>query len=244
MLGRAARLVVLLAVLMLTAFSVAPAFAHHKDGHERGGKDGEESEVTEANDGDSDDATDPNEDDDDNAHPSGKDRSVEGGGSGNQGNSSSDPDDDGRGPDRSNGGPDKPGGSGGVDAADQDGNNGCGNDDDFEDDNEGWCGGKPKPQPTESPEVLPSGGNEDDDDVDDDVLGSSTVKPDVRVDQAAPGVLGTRVVAAPATAVRAARQVAAAAEAALPFTGSGVVLSALAGLGLLGAGWALVRRHA
>jgi hypothetical protein len=62
---------------------------------------------------------------------------------GTQGNSPSDPDDDGRGPDRSNGGPDKPGGAGGVDVSDQDGNNGCGNDVDREDDNEGWCGGRP-----------------------------------------------------------------------------------------------------
>ncbi|MDQ4096230.1 MAG: hypothetical protein M3174_08510, partial [Actinomycetota bacterium] len=85
----------------------------------------------------------------DNAHPSGKDKSVEHGNSGNQGNSSSDPDDDGNGPDRSNGGPDKPNGSGGVDLADQDGNNGCGNDDDFEDDNEGWCGKKPKKDKTD-----------------------------------------------------------------------------------------------
>ena len=82
-------------------------------------------------------------DDGDNRHPSGKDRSVENG-SGTQGRSTSDPDDDGRGPDRSNGGADKPDGPGGVDLADQDGNNGCGNDDDFEDDNEGWCGRKPK----------------------------------------------------------------------------------------------------
>jgi hypothetical protein len=80
----------------------------------------------------------------DDRHPSGKDRSVEKGKSGNQGRSESDPDDDGKGPDRSNGGADKPNGSGGVDKADQDGNNGCGNDDDFEDDNEGWCGRKPK----------------------------------------------------------------------------------------------------
>lgn len=79
-------------------------------------------------------------DDGDNAHPSGKDRSVEHGGSGNQGKASHDPDDDGHGPDRSNGGADHPGADGGVDLADQDGNNGCGNDDDFEDDNEGWCG--------------------------------------------------------------------------------------------------------
>ena len=93
-------------------------------------------------------------DDGDNAHPSGRDRSVENGGSGNQGRAESDPDDDGRGPDRSNGGPDKPNGSGGVDAADQDGNNGCGNDDDFEDDNEGWCGRKPHEKPAK-PAVKP-----------------------------------------------------------------------------------------
>ena len=87
-------------------------------------------------------------DDGDNKHPSGKDRSVESGGSGTQGRSSSDPDDDGRGPDRSNGGADNADGSGGVDKADQDGNNGCGNDDDFEDDNEGWCGRHPKKDST------------------------------------------------------------------------------------------------
>ena len=77
-------------------------------------------------------------DDGDNRHPSGKDRSVENGGSGNQGTSQSDPDGD------SNGGADKPDGPDGVDLADQDGNNGCGNDDDFEDDNNGNCGGKRK----------------------------------------------------------------------------------------------------
>lgn len=99
-------------------------------------------------------------DEGDNAHPSGKDRSVEKGYSYPQGNSQSDPDDNGKGPDRSNGGPDKPGGTGGVDKEDQDGNNGCGNDDDFEDDNEGWCGQKPKkekpvdpcPEEPENPE--------------------------------------------------------------------------------------------
>jgi hypothetical protein len=55
----------------------------------------------------------------------------------------SDPDDNGLGPDRSNGGADQPGGTGGVDLTDQDGNNGCGNDADREDDNEGWCGNNP-----------------------------------------------------------------------------------------------------
>ncbi|MCU1484602.1 MAG: hypothetical protein JWN67_1348 [Actinomycetia bacterium] len=72
----------------------------------------------------------------DNRHPSGKDRSVEKGGSGTQGRSGSDPDG------MTNGGADKPNGTGGYDKADQDGNNGCGNDDDFEDDNNGNCGGK------------------------------------------------------------------------------------------------------
>jgi len=38
---------------------------------------------------------------------------------------------------------DKPGGSGGFDP-DKDWNNGCGNDTDFEDDNNGWCGKNPK----------------------------------------------------------------------------------------------------
>lgn len=68
-----------------------------------------------------------------NDHPSGKDRTGTSGGSGTQGKSTSDPDG------MSNGGADKPGGDGGFDA-DKDGNNGCGNDDDFEDDNNGWCG--------------------------------------------------------------------------------------------------------
>ena len=100
-------------------------------------------------------------DDGDNRHPSGKDRSVEHGGSGNQGRAQHDPDDDGHGPERTNGGLDQPDGEGGRDLADQDGNNGCGNDDDFEDDNEGWCG-KPRqsapvtpPAPTPAPVVTP-----------------------------------------------------------------------------------------
>ena len=95
-------------------------------------------------------------DDGDNRHPSGKDRSVERGRAGNQGRSASDPDDDGRGPDRSNGGADRPDGPGGVDLADQDGNNGCGNDDDFEDDNEGWCGRKPKSAKPTKPATTPT----------------------------------------------------------------------------------------
>ncbi|MFP5322685.1 MAG: hypothetical protein ACLGIC_12680 [Acidimicrobiia bacterium] len=112
-------------------------------GHSNAGDaDQRSAEITE--DDDDNDGGTPNNvvDDGDNEHPSGKDRSVEPGRSGNQGNAQSDPDDDGRGPDRSNGGVDQPGGEGGVDQADQDGNNGCGNDDDFEDDNEGLCRGR------------------------------------------------------------------------------------------------------
>jgi hypothetical protein len=137
-------------VLALVLLVVAPAAAHHKSGHENGGGKGKgggsSSGATEDNDSNDNDTPNNLADDGDNAHPSGKDKSIEHGNSGNQGNSTSDPDDDGRGPDRSNGGADKPDGPGGVDLADQDGNNGCGNDDDFEDDNEGWCGKKPKPE--------------------------------------------------------------------------------------------------
>lgn len=95
-------------------------------------------------------------DDGDNRHPSGRDRSVEPGGSGNQGNAASDPDDDGRGPERSNGGADTPGGPGGVDLADQDANNGCGNDDDFEDDNEGLCRGRQGKQTVTTTTTVPA----------------------------------------------------------------------------------------
>jgi len=57
-----------------------------------------------------------------------------------------DPDDDGRGPDR---------GDGTVDA--EDWNNGCGNDEDRADDNEGWCGRPKSPEPVinEPPELPP-----------------------------------------------------------------------------------------
>jgi len=66
-----------------------------------------------------------------------------------QGHSPSDPDFNG------NGGRDKPGESGGF-SADKDGNNGCGNDDDREDDNNGWCGLKPhKPPEVTPPTTVP-----------------------------------------------------------------------------------------
>ena len=160
-LGRA--LLSALTVLALLLLMAAPAGAAHNESHDKsktkeerqadtdsdseesdhdgdadGDSDTEYTEDNDTNDGDAEDVA----DDDDNRHPSGKDRSVESGdptSNPNQGKAESDPDDDTRGPDRTNGGPDKPNGSGGFDLADQDGNNGCGNDDDFEDDNEGWC---------------------------------------------------------------------------------------------------------
>lgn len=77
-------------------------------------------------------------------HPSGKDRNVEPGNSGAQGKSESNPDKDGI---------DKPYPADGQQARsqgrnDNDGNNGCGNDNDFSDDNNGNCGGKKKETPT------------------------------------------------------------------------------------------------
>jgi LPXTG-motif cell wall-anchored protein len=58
-----------------------------------------------------------------------------------------------------NGGQDKPGQTGGFNN-DRDGNNGCGNDTDREDDNNGWCGHKPSPQtpPSTPPSQPPSVG--------------------------------------------------------------------------------------
>ena len=163
--SRARRAIVASGSILMLALMAGPAFAHHRGGHEGGPPDQQEASsdeeapsspsstkkpsvnsetaVTEETDDDGvPNAPDPLGDTD-NAHPSGNDKHVEAGGSGNQGKAVSDPDDDGRGPDRTNRGVDQPGGPGGLDILDQDGNNGCGNDDDFEDDNEGNCGGKP-----------------------------------------------------------------------------------------------------
>ncbi len=149
---------------LLLALWAPAALAHHKDGHTQGG--GKPSSESGSGDHDGGADSDPNtsynedidgdgvdndEDTKPSSHPSGKDRYEEPGGSGNQGKSESDPDDDGRGPERcepvssrNSGdgtcGADKPNGTGGEDIYDQDGNNGCGNDQDFDDDNEGWCG--------------------------------------------------------------------------------------------------------
>src|SRR3954465_7804913 len=102
------------AIAFLPLFVGAPAALAHGAGGTSGGASTKPADQT------------PND------HPSGRDRTASAGGSGTQGRSTSDPDG------MSNGGADKPGGAGGYDS-DHDGNNGCGNDDDFEDDNNGWC---------------------------------------------------------------------------------------------------------
>jgi hypothetical protein len=172
------RFTAVLAVLaVLSAFTLAfavPALAdppqdkvkqgkEDKPGKGNDKKDQSDSGYTEDN--DTNDGDTPNNvvDEGDNKHPSGKDRSVEHGGSGNQGKSGSDPDGD------ENGGLDKPNGSGGDDLADQDGNNGCGNDDDFEDDNNGNCGGKDKDKGKDKSKDT----DEPSDDVDGDVKDKS-----------------------------------------------------------------------
>ncbi len=287
-------LVVLAAVFALMLAGAVPASAHHKDQHSQGpasasedeGKGSEASQDAKDNDGDADSDSDsgtaytedddtndgntPNNvpDDGDNAHPSGKDRSVENGGSGNQGSSESDPDDDGRGPDRSNGGPDKPNGSGGVDKADQDGNNGCGNDDDFEDDNEGWCGRKPKPAPpavaAEGPcdadATMPGTQPCKDDgskpcDADATMPGTqpcdkneADVRPNVVTRPGKPAVptvvLGERLARPEQPAAPlAARQPAQPLGGVLPFTGASLLAFVGAGLILIGAGIVAVRKR-
>jgi hypothetical protein len=230
--------------VLLVLWSAAPALAHHKSGHAQGGgsaaagdHDGDADSdrgTSYTEDNDTNDGGTPNNvvDEGDNRHPSGKDKSVEHGNSGNQGKSESDPDDDGRGPDRSNGGPDKPNGSGGDDLADQDGNNGCGNDDDFEDDNEGWCG-KNKPLPEEKP----------DDEVDADVLQKETDRVGVVLPGLEDRVLGNELTrpkvsvgADSQVAPLASRQETGSSGSALPFTGAGLAGLITIGLALMGAG--------
>ncbi len=173
---------ILLALIVSVILIPVAASAHHKDGHDAGKAQASTSTPvatagTGDHDGDADlDPVTTIEDSheaevgvNDNQHPSGKDRSEEPGGSGNQGKSESAPDDNvgpmrnecGASPasDPRGGCTDKPGGSGGMDLQDQDGNNGCGNDDDFDDDNNGHCGGKvkgaPPVQPTPPPTTPP-----------------------------------------------------------------------------------------
>ena len=92
-------------------------------------------------------------------HPSGNDRNNEPGNSGTQGKSTSNP--DGNGADKRRTSSD--GSFGGTQGhGDWDDNNGCGNDNDFADDNKGNCGGKaktgavPSPKPSVKPSPRPS----------------------------------------------------------------------------------------
>jgi hypothetical protein len=250
----AAVLGALVALLVVTA---APAFAHHKADHDHGGAtsapasdhdgdaDSDESTAyTEDSDGNDGGTPDDVADEGDNAHPSGKDRSVESGGSGTQGKSESNPD-DGKGPMRHEGavGDDKANGPGGTDLADQDGNNGCGNDDDFNDDNNGWCGKKT----IEVDEVVsgattegcPAGtdmaGLEADECNEDEVHG--------RIDRALPKaieraeVLGSVINQASPTVTGARVQ-----GAVLPFTGGNVLGFLAAGFSLIALGTLTLRR--
>ena len=172
---------------------------------------------------------------DEDAAPGSADRATEAGHSGTQGRSESNPDaerDD-------QSGVDKPYDAAGEskftqwDDSDADGNNGCGNDTNFEDDNNGNCGGKVKATSNEpKPEVK-----------------TETVTP--RVTEVL-GVQMERVEAAPASASVAAAEAApaqvlgvqlerGAAAAALARTGLPLLLAALVGLALLGGG-AFLRR--
>jgi len=211
------------AILLLAALLWAggPAIAHHKADHTKGKVS---TGVTEDNDDDGVSNTPDPFGDADNRHPSGKDKHAEGGASGNQGKSASDPDDDGRGPDRGNG-LDKPGGDGGLDPLDQDGNNGCGNDDDFEDDNEGWCLGPVKARG----EVVVAAGGE-------------IAQPEVAGDVAVLGE-GIQGEAPGAEVLGAGAEVEAGAigGGALATTGASSIPLATAGLGLLAAGAGLLR---
>ena len=226
---------VLTAMFALLLFVAVPALAHHRDEHTRGAvaegaQEGDEAETGSAT-----------EDDDDNAHPSGNDRETNDGPDDDvQGRSASEPDDNGSGPERDHNGTDKTGGPGGADLEDQDGNNGCGNDDDFEDDNEGWCG-----KPQTSDDELATG--EETSDTDSDESGAdATTDAEVGGDLAGDDVLGLRFRGSPETggdtvravpAVRAAR----ARGAILPFTGSDAWGFVFMALGLVAGGYLMLR---
>jgi hypothetical protein len=160
-----------------------------------------------------------------NDHPSGKDRTVEPGNSGTQGKAVSDPDA------TTNGGADKPGMTGGFDS-DKDGNNGCGNDNDFEDDNNGWCGHHPKPtHAVHNTTATTSSSNTTPTTVSSQVAGTSTTT-------AGASVLGenlVRAAAAPAAVLAESSTRAATTAAAAPSTlaRTGADSLWLAGIGLL-----------
>ena len=269
--ARMTSLVSLLGIVALLAFSATPAFAHHKADHENGpGSSNDRTEKSTSSDHDGDagsESTAYTEDSDNDGaaraggdseslHPSGKDRRTEAGGSGNQGKSESDPDDN-VGPMRkecSSDGPvdprggctDKPNGAGGVYDTDQDGNNGCGNDQDFDDDNNGWCGKKkskdevlPRTEVKRCPADTDKAGQVMDDlkDCDEDEVEGriDTAKPKAPVPT---DVLDKKIRRA-APVVRNART---APGAVLPFTGGSVAYLAAAALGLIALGTLALRR--
>lgn len=265
----------LLATCVTLLVAAAPALAHHRSDHLGGGGNpsatelpterttGEHttvgSEVVVTEDDDTNDMSTLNNisDDGDNAHPSRNDRSIENGGSDNQGDAQSNPDDT-NGPMRSEGasGSDEPNGPGGTDLADQDGNNGCGNDDDFNDDNNGNCG--------PLAETVDGTTDEEEDDVVDEdgtiVIErpgqegtppiETEVRPDVIDDPAVPAedvVLGSTATRGPRVAeliTKAAPAVKAATVtqgAALPFTGASLVPFMMVAAALIAAGLAALR---
>ncbi len=257
-------LTVISAIFALMVLTIVPAYAHHKDGHDNGGGKNESTEQTSDHDGDADSdpntaqedshADEPDATPSDNRHPSGKDRSGESGGSGNQGKAESNPDDS-KGPMRYEGGlgDDKPGGPGGTDRDDQDGNNGCGNDDDFDDDNNGHCG-KPADQPTpntddDEDEVIGeviTGPCDKDGDMANGVQACDSAiqpsRPDEVDSERGSEVLGIRAVRAAGRAVvGGVRATHAVMASALPFTGGAVTPYLLVGFALILSGALLAR---
>ncbi len=174
------------ALASLAIVAVAPSFAGDNDpGKEKPSQASQSGASDHDGDADSDENTsledsheaEPDAAPSDNEHPSGKDRSAENGGSGNQGKAESNPDDS-KGPMRYEGaqGDDKPGGPGGGDLEDQDGNNGCGNDDDFDDDNNGHCGAERDDSQQTCPDgsAMPASGRCDTPSDSNDVKGNKT----------------------------------------------------------------------
>jgi hypothetical protein len=251
--ARRSTIVAALAALLALGLMVAApvALAHHREDHDNGRASASDGGSDHDGDADNDPAVTSEDNDADGVsnagdtneshHPSGKDKFLENGKSGNQGKSESDPDDnvgpmrreeppcdnDPRGADKCT---DKPGGSGGHDTLDQDGNNGCGNDQDFDDDNNGWCG---KPAVVEAPpppppccEVPPEeGGN----------VPPPTIAPEVTE---GPEVLGARIQKRQPGAVAMTRQ---ARGGVLPFTGAGLAGFVVIALGMIASGGAILR---
>jgi hypothetical protein len=190
------------------------------------------------------------------AHPGRNERQLEKGGSGTQGKSQSNPDGGGvdkpypadgqpAGSQQGDYGPDE------VNADDFDGNNGCGNDTDFSDDNNGNCGGLKKGH---DDEVVDDEVDEDDVVVDDDKAvvddtqdtGAVLSANETATESAQ--VMGIQIERAPETLAATApaaqvlgMQIERSAPASLAATGLPLGLAAVAGFGLIGGGLAARR---